>query len=182
MKWENKIWIFVSFFIGVLISYLSLQFSYFSVKKELDIPNIIISVITLLIGLFIAVTLQKKVNKGQNQHSYLTSKLDLQWNYFNDFSEKLLYDDKVDLPSIKIFIKKVIHPTSFLKKIFASFNLDDNCVFDLELKLEQLETKLSNSPATDNVVDLKNNKVEVENEIIEINNSFAIVLKQIQEV
>ena len=182
MKWSNKIWVLVSFFTGVFICYLTLQFSYFETKKELDVPNIILSIITLLIGLFIAVTLQKKLNKSQNQHTYLVSKLDILWNSFNDFSQKLSYDTKVDISSIRKFMTDVIHPTSFLKSIFESFDVNDNCVCNLEEKLENLESKLSNLPAENNIVDFSSESSIIQNNILEINKCFSQVLKEIQDL
>lgn len=153
MKWGNKIWILVSFFVGVFICYLTLQFSYFEIKKELDIPNIILSIITLLIGLFIAVILQKKVAKSQNKYTHLVSKLDTLWNSFNGFSQKLSYDTKVDISSIRKLLTDVIHPISFLKSIFKAFDVNDKCLCDLEVKLEKLEEQLSDIPAKNNVID-----------------------------
>jgi hypothetical protein len=182
MKWKNKIWILVSFFVGVFICYLTLQYSYFETKKELDIPNIILSIITLLIGLFIAVTLQKRLNKSQNQHTYLVSKLDILWNSFNDFSQKLSYDTRVDISSIRKLMTDVIHPMSFLKSVFESFEVDDNCVCDLESKLENLESKLSNISAENNVIDFTTENSIIQNNILEINKCFSKVLKEIQDL
>ena len=182
MKWKNKIWILVSFFVGVFICYLTLQYSYFETKKELDIPNIILSIITLLIGLFIAVTLQKRLNKSQNQHTYLVSKLDTLWNSFNDFSQKLSYDTRVDISSIRKLMSDVIHPMSFLKSVFESFEVDDNCVCDLESKLENLESKLSNISAENNVIDFTTENSIIQNNILEINKCFSKVLKEIQDL
>jgi len=182
MKWGNKIWILVSFFTGVFICYLTLQFSYFETKKELDVPNIILSIITLLIGLFIAVTLQKKLNKSQNQHTYLVGKLDTLWNSFNDFSQKLSYDTKIDISSIRKLLTDVIHPIPFLKNIFESFGVNDNCVCNLEEKLENLESKLSNMPADNNVIDFSDESSIIQNNILEINKCFSQVLKEIQDL
>ena len=182
MKWKDSIWLAVSFFVGVLICYLTLQYSYFTIKKELDIPSIIISLLTLLIGLFIAITIQKKINKGQNQYSYISNKLDVLWGSFNDFSGKLSYDTKVDVSSIRKLIKDVIHPVSFLKNIFESFSINDNCVCELEEKLDELETKLSNYPATENIIDFNEDKIVIENMILEINKYFSKILKEIQDL
>jgi len=182
MRWENKIWYAVSFFIGVFVCYLTLQYSYFEIKKELDVPAIIISVITLLIGLFIAVTLQKKVNKGQNQLTYLTGKLDRIWNSFNDFSETLIYEDNVDISSIRSFLKNVVHPMAFFKRIIQSFGVEVKSVTELENRLEALEEKLSNLPAKDNILNLDSSFEEIKEEIIEINNCFAKILREIQEI
>jgi len=182
MKWANSIWILISFLTGVFICYLTLQFSYFELKMELDIPNIILSVITLLIGLFIAITLQKKVNRSQNQHSYLIGKLDTQWISFNVFSQKIIYDNTIDVTSIRSLINDVIRPSAFLKNIFISFCLDSTCVINLENKLEELESTISNIPANNNIVNISSERVIIENKILEINKCFSDVMKKIQKI
>jgi hypothetical protein len=182
MKWGNKIELFTSFFSGVFICYLTLQFSYFDIKNELDIPNIILSIITLLIGLYIAITLPKILNKSQNQHTYLVSKLDALWSSFNDFSQKTSYDTRIDISSIRTLMLDIIHPISFLKNVYESFGINNNCLCNLEEKLENLESKLSNTPAQSNVIDFSAESVTIKNDISEINKHFSQVLKEIQDL
>jgi hypothetical protein len=182
MKWGNKIELLASFFIGVFICYLTLQFTLFETKYELDIPNIILSIITLLIGLYIAITLPKILNRSQNQHTYLVSKLDTLWNSFNDFSQKTSYDTRIDISSIRTLMSDVIHPISFLKSVYESFGINDNCLCDLEQKLENLESNLSNLPAQNNVIDFSTESSNIQNNMSEINKCFSQVLKEIQDL
>jgi hypothetical protein len=182
MKWENKLWIIISFFAGSFVCYLTLQISYFDIKTELDVPNIILSIITLLIGLFIAITLQKRINKGQNQYSYISNKLNALWSSFNDFSEKLSYDTKIDISSIRVLIKEIIRPTSFLKNIFNTFKVNDECVCELEEKLDTFESKLSDCPAENNIIDFSADREIIENMVLDINKSFLKILNEIQEL
>ncbi|MBL4663165.1 MAG: hypothetical protein JKY22_06340 [Flavobacteriaceae bacterium] len=181
-NWKNKTWLIISFFTGVLVCYILLQFSYFEIKKELDIPNIIISIITLIIGVWIAVTLQRKINRSQNRHSFLLVKLDILWNAFNSFSTKLAYDNHIDATSIRKMMKEVIHPIDFLKNMFETFDINDACISNLETELESLEEKLSNIPAKQNVIDLNNHRDDIENDINIINKCFSLVLKDIQDL
>lgn len=182
MKWENNIRIAVSFLVGVLVCYMSLQFSYFDIKKELDVPNIVISTITLLVGLFIAITIQKRVTKNQNSHSYLISKIDKQWNSFNEISENLSVNDKIDISTLQLLIKNVIHPTSYLSRLFTSFDIDCNCITDLDQNLEELEDKLSNMPASQNIIDISSERINIEDKLLKINHCFVKVLKQVQNM
>jgi hypothetical protein len=182
MKWENSIGLAISFFIGCLACYISLQYSYFQIKKELDVPSIIISIVTLLIGLFIALTIQKRVTKGQNNHSFLVNKIDKLWTAFNEFAEGLSYEDRVDITTLKNFIKNVVHPVSSLNKVFNSFEIESKCVSDLEENLDNFETMLSNIPANQNVIDISNNRVDIEAKILEINRCFGLTLRQIQNI
>jgi hypothetical protein len=182
MKWKNS-WSNLIFLIfGAFICYITLQFEYFDTKLELDVPNLLLGIITLFIGLYIADTLQKRVNKNQNQHSYLINKLDNLWLEFNDFSEKLSYDDKIDAPSIIEFNKQIIYPISFLKNVFNSFDVDDNCVCNLESNLEELDEILTNIPAENNIVTYKEKLPQIENKVLQINQCFSKILKIIQEL
>ncbi len=179
----KNIWVYGAvFFLGAFVCYITLQFSLFEIKSELDIPNILISLITMSIGLYIADTLQRRVNKNQNQHSYLINKLDTLWAAFNDFSEKLSFDSKIDATSIKNFNKEIIYPISFLKNVFNSFEVNNNCVCDLEKNLEKLDSILTNIPADNNVVDYSDHLPSIENKVTEISKCFSKILTQIQKL
>lgn len=184
MKWVNnvRIGIAVSFLVGVFVCYVSLQITYFEIKKELDVPNIIVSIITLLIGLFIAITIQKKVTKNQNSHSYLISKIDKQWNSFNEISENLSINDRIDISTVQQYIKNVVHPTTFLNRLFTSFDINCDCITELEQNLEELEDTLSNMPANQNIIDISSDRASIEDKILKINSCFVIVLKQVQNM
>jgi hypothetical protein len=104
------------------------------------------------------------------------------WISFNNFSEKLTYDTKVEALVIKDFSKNIIHPLSFLKNIFNSFQIEINPILNLENKLETLENKLSNLPSNENVIDFSESKVTIENDILEINKCFSEILKIIQDL
>jgi len=179
MKFANSVWLVTSFFIGVFVCYISLQFSFFDIKKELDIPNIVLSIITLIIGFFIANTLQKRVNKNSNQHSFLVRKIDLLWDSFNKFSQKITYDDKLEAITLKDFSKNTIHPIESLLNVFESFEIKNDSLKELQEKLEKLEEKLSNFNAENNVLDISQNKVLIENDLLAIGKSFSIVMKKI---
>jgi len=182
MKWKNK-WLNIAFFFGgFLACYISLQFTYFDIKTEIDLPSLILNILALLVGLYIAETLQKRVNQNQIQYEYLINKLDCLWKEFNDFSEKLSYDDKIEVLAIQDFNKEVIYPISFLKNIFNSFSTEDECVCNLENKLESFETFLSELPANNNIADYTQHKEIIKQNIIEINRCFSVILKSIQDL
>lgn len=182
MKWESSILYLISFLGGVLVCFCSLQFAFFEIKKEIDLPNLILSIITVLIGLFIAVTIQKRIAKSQNQHSYLVNKLDTIWASFNLFSDKLLNDKKVNVSDIRNFMKDVIRPTVFMKSLFNSFEIDKECICTLEKKLEKFEEKISNYSASENVISTIGHERIIEKDVLKINKHFSLVLKEIQKL
>ena len=54
-------------------------------------------VITALVGFYIAISIQKKINKSQNQYSFIQTKLDALWSEFNNFSQILNFDNKIEI-------------------------------------------------------------------------------------
>jgi len=52
----------------------------------------------------------------------------------------------------------------------------------LENKLEELEDKISNLPANNNVINISSERVDLENKILEINKCFSEIMKKIQKL
>lgn len=180
MKNSKHLWIsIISFLIGALICYITLQYKYFEIKKELDIPTLLISIVTLAIGGYIADNLQKSANKSSNRYSYLITKIDIIWDEFNKFASSLEYNNTVDADSLKNFNKNVIHPISFIKNIFKSFDLKDNCICELEDKLDQLDTLLNNLEVQNNTINHSSRQSEIQIMILQINQCFSTTLKMI---
>lgn len=184
MKWrKNNFYKYVIVFLfGALVNYILLQIEFFEIKKELDIPNLLISSITILVGLLIATSLQKKVNKNQNQHSYLITKFDSLWLSFNEISEILENTTKIEISTIQKLIKKVLYPASALIKVFTSFGLSKTNISKLENELDQFESYITDLPATDNIIDISDNKNEVIKKMKSIDIIFPIILNEIQEL
>lgn len=183
MKWENNKWTnFFFFFLGCLICYLTLQVSLFNIKKELDVPSIIISALSLCVGIYIADSIQNKISKNQNTHAYLIAKIDVLWIKFNVFAEPLCYSTLVDVSVIRLYNNNIINSLSFIKNIYKSFEIDTSCLIDLEDKFETLENNLSNLPANNNIVDFTPIREIIESNILQINICFTIILKNIQKI
>lgn len=178
----NRWILLISFLSGAFICYILTQFQYFIINYELDIPDIILSIITALIGIYIAITIQKNLNKNQNQYSYLIDKLDILWTSFNDFSKTFVYDDKIEANGISRLTKEIIHPVEFIKILFNSFKIKDDCVNSLESQLEELETIINDIPPQDNIIYFDKSKKEIDEIIAKINQSFSIILKTIQDI
>lgn len=182
MKNNTDVYISLSFFCGVLLCFVSVQFEYFEIKKELDVPNIIFSILTLILGTYIAINLQKKASKSQNQHTFLINKIDITWNSFNEITQPILYKDTFEIQLVKRIMKDVVYPLSYLSNVFESFNMDNKCITNLSNELENFEKYLSNLNAKENVLNISSNKVELEKRITEINRQFGVVLIEIERL
>ncbi len=180
MKWKNSYWyIVISFFLGVFVSYISLQWSFFDIKNELDIPALLLGVLTLIVGLYIATSLQKKLNRNQNQLSFLIEKFDKIWVSFNKYDELLSYGNNIDADFITSLEKDILPPLSFLKNIFNATNLDDNCIEQLETEIEELKEYLENLPTTVNIIDISTNHDDIKKHINNVNTKFSDVFTTI---
>jgi hypothetical protein len=174
----NILW----FLVGTFVCYILMQYQYFDIKTELDVPPLILSALTALIGLYIAVSIQKKISRSQNQYSYLINKLDAQWIRFNDVSKLFIYDDKIEVTVLLNFTKEIIYPLDNLKTLFASFDIPDDEVNQIGLILGQLETDIESITPVNNVINFVSIKSDIDLKITEVNKSFGKALQRIQDI
>lgn len=179
MRLGNKWLAALSFLIGVLVCYTSLQFELFDVNLELNVVETIIAIGTAVIGIYIAHTIQRNVNKNQNQYSYIEDKLDYLWTEFIKFSKIFTYGDNVDLVTVNKYFKDSIPVIDLVKSIFESFEFDNKCLCNLEKNTDAFEEYLTNLPSTDNVIDFKDKKKEIEAKILVINKCFKDLLREL---
>lgn len=182
MRNGNKWLLFISFLFGCLVSYITLQFSLFLVNLEINVVETLFSIGTILIGIYIAHTIQKNINKGQNQYSYIGGKLDSLWMEFINFSKNISYSSNVEISTITSYFKDASPDIDFLKSVFESFGIKPDCIQNLENKMEEFEEYLTNLPSIDNVIQTDNIKTEINSKILEINICFKNILRIISEL
>lgn len=180
MKKENNYWyLILSFLSGSLISFILSQFTFFNIDSEINVVETLISLITAVIGLYIAISIQKKITRGQNQYSYIQVKLDNLWSNFNVFSQIFNYDDKIELSVLTKFTKDSYQSISFLKNIYSAYDLNDNCLKELENSIEQFETFICSLPVSSNIYSLTNKEIEINTFVILISKCLSDILKEI---
>jgi len=183
MQWGKNKWILIiAFFLGVLVCFIATRFYYFEIKKELDVPNLIMGILGLTVGIYIADNLQKKNNQNQNKYSFLESKLDKCWMKFSSLAKVISIDDKVGLETLSKFNHDIIHELVLIKNAFIGSELECVCLEALELKLESFEEFFDELETSENIKYYREQKSEVENKIVEINKCFSEVLKFIQNI
>lgn len=176
--WAGLLW----FIAGSLTCYIALQFSLFEIDFEFKVVESLISVSTAIIALYIAITIQRKLTKNQNQYTYIEKKIDNLWSNFNTFSQSLSFNDNIEISAISKYSKEAFHTISFVKNIFSSYDLNIDCISELETKIEDLETFIFALPISDNIISYSGNKADVETKIHKINQSFSSILKFIQSI
>lgn len=176
--WAGLLW----FIAGSLTCYISLQFSFFKIDFEFKVVESLISISTAIIALYIAITIQRKLTRNQNQYTYIEKKIDNLWSNFNTFSQSMSFNDSIEISSVSKYSKEALHTISFVKNIFSSYDLNTDCISDLETKIDSLETFIFALPISNNIIDYSGNKADVEMKIHEINQSFSSILKFIQSI
>lgn len=183
MKKGNNFWINLIWFLaGSLTCYIALQFTFFEIDAKFNIPETLISIGTAAIGLYIANTIQKRLTKNQNQYTYVEGKLDAIWAGFNNFSQGVLYSDRIEVNVLSKYSKEAIHSIGFIKNILTSYELNVTCVSELETELENFEAYLLTLPISANIISTILNKTDVEGKIVILNQCFAKVLKLIHNI
>lgn len=167
--------------LGSLITYLTCQFSYFEINWELDVPNLVLSLLSLVVGVWIAIELQGKMGKSQNNHSFLVQKLDIIWNEFDLWCQRIEIDGRVKRDDYTNFKLKIENPSEHLKSIFGALELEQDCIAQLSNRLSELNVWLENNTIQDNVI-IIDNLADFRKEINETTTYFVTILKEIQQL
>ncbi|WP_282126099.1 hypothetical protein [Marinifilum flexuosum] len=182
MKKGNCFWNVLFFFIiGVLFCYLSLKIKFFEIDFKLNVVNSTISIGTALIGLYIAITIQRKINQGQNNYLFIRDKIENLWINFNAFSDQLKSSQSIPLSNLNQFIKNTYGSLGFVTSIYESFELNKDLIEDLDMKIDELESLL-NTTISNNIIDLVPERSNVHIKVREINDCFVRILKQISDL
>ena len=68
-------WCLIPFALGILVGFLSIQYTLFKIKYEVDIIPAFFSVLTILIGVYIAVVIQKNISDKRVQKDIFIDRL-----------------------------------------------------------------------------------------------------------
>lgn len=182
MKRGSNNWIYLLFFIlGIIVCYISLQFKFFKINLEINVIESTIAIGTAIIGIYIAVSIQKQLTHGQNNYSFVKDKFENLWTKFNSFSEDLKSSNSLPLANMTAFTKQAYSSIDFIASIFDSFELDKRNILELELKIDELEGTLDNS-ISQNIIEILPIRNEVLANIKEINKCFINLLRQISTI
>lgn len=184
LKKGKKLFIgFIFFLIGALFSYIFCQHQYFDIKTEFNVIELLLSVGTIGIGLYIALILERNRSKSQNFYSYVEGKYDALWEVFIQYSEILDLSDNIELTETSKWFKKIDQKLTPLIKVFESFEYNSNCLTRIENKIDELEVFISsNKNVKDQVIDLSIDKKIIIKKLNEINELFAKSFKDLANV
>lgn len=184
MKKGSNIFINLTFFLGgCLITYFTLQYSYFKINTEVNVVDTLLSIITAIIGLYIAISIQKKYNRNQSLHSIVQSKMDSIWNDFSTFDNHLNNQNTIQLKIATKSFKDLYKELNNLKIIFNTFNLNVICIHKLEQSIEVLDSLITNDlPISNNIIKLSNHKSNIKDQSTLIHQNIVNALKEVNEI
>lgn len=183
MKLRNDWWIFlVSFGLGVLVCYWTLQYNFLEINLEVNVTDVIIALITAIVGIYLAISIQKKFNQGQNLHGYLAVRLDNMWEAYTNFSQSIEYADQIALSESNKYFSEFFKKITVVQRIFSEFDLDDSCVRNLIVDMEAYQEKIENNLTQNNVIQYVLNKTDIIDHGEGLHSRFSNMLKEINKL
>lgn len=182
-KGINTFIILLSFFGGSLITYFTLQFSYFKINSELNVVKTLLSIITALISLYIAISIKKKNNRNQSLHSIVQTKMDNIWNEFSAFNRLLHNQNTIQLKIATKTFKSLYQELENIKIIFSTFNINHTCIDALEKSMEDFDNLITGDlPISNNMIILYNNETVIKEKSTIIHKYIVNALKKVNEI
>jgi uncharacterized protein YihD (DUF1040 family) len=127
LKLHKFFWCLFPFAIGVLLGYMSTQFRLFSIKYEIDIIPAFFSILTILIGVYIAVVIQKNISDKRVQKDIFIERLEELKEAANKIDEEINSNRRFDELNMmyKHFSSKLSTLETLLKHArISGFNSD----------------------------------------------------------
>lgn len=183
-KNDNNFLVGFTFFLtGSVVSYIACQYEYLSIKKELEVVDLLLSLGTIGIGLYIAIVLERNRNKSQNFYSYVEGKYDSLWETFIQFSSVLEASPRVELEETAKWFHTIDQKINPLIKLIEAFEYNTDLLHEIEGRIDELEVFISGNPnIQDNVLELETIRQEVVSKLNDINELFGKYFKEISNV
>lgn len=170
------------FIIGSLLSYIGSQYKYLNIKTEVSVFDVAISIMGLVIGLYIAVNLERQRNRGQNFYSYVEGKFDLLWQEFIILSETLDYSSNIEISEISKSFKELYKKTTPLKTIFVASDYNEDCIIEIEQKISNFDDYITGLKSENNILNIDSHRTEIINKCNVINECFASSYKTLNHI
>jgi len=173
----------IIFILGCLVSYFLSQFKFLKINTEVNVVESLLALITAFIGLYIAISIQKKSNRNQSLHNLLQSKLDSILSTHSTFENKIANQSTIKLDLATRYTKTLYQDLSNLKTLFNSFNLQCNCVDEIEKSLDELDNLLTNNiPVSSNTLQLTQQKNSIIKKLNSMTNRIAAAYVVVNKV
>lgn len=115
--------------IGILIGYLSTQFEFFTIKYELDIIASFFSAVTLIVGIYIAVVIQKNISDNRVQKNIFIERLTEIKETFNKIDEEI--NSQCKFITLNSLFKQTSSKLALIEKLLKHIKIR-NCLTEIE--------------------------------------------------
>jgi len=173
---------FICFIVGSLFSYITTQYEYLDIKTEVSVFDVSTSILGLIIGLYIAIRLERDKNRSQNFYSFIESKFDSVWQDFIKLSSILDYSNNVELTEISKLFKGIYQKINPLKTIYISSDYNEDEIIELADKISAFDDYLTSLNSQNNIINTGAHKDEILLKSTEINKCFANLYKSLNHI
>lgn len=167
----------VTFILGCIVTYLFCQIEYLKINPEVNVIESLIAILSIIIGIYIVVVLQRKQNNNQNHYNFLLTRLDPIWSEFNSFLEQVSEGDTLELKKLQAFIKQFQSRTNELSKLLISLNIENN-FYTLS---EAFRNLLENSLHKNNIIFYDKDKEIIINAGKNVSDEFVRVYQRLNQ-
>lgn len=168
---------------GSMCTYIACQYQFLKIDTEVKVIETLLSLGTIVLGLYIVLVIDRNRSRSQNFYSYVESKYDKLWEEFIQFSEVIELSPRIELKETSKAFKHINQKLTPLIKIFESSEYDSECLKKIENKIDELEDFVSNHPdIQDKVLDLTKDKANISQKLVEINELFATSFKELSVI
>jgi len=168
----------IAVLVGSLAGYTASQFRFFKIDTTINVSETIVAVITIIIGLYIASSLQKRYNQNQNLYNYLITRFDTLWNDFNTLNDQVEASDKIELNRVTKMVRDIQRRNNEFKKLLDQLNSVENNLTDLT---EKYLTLFEKSLIKENITYYDGNKAQITEQGKKITAEFVSIYKCIND-
>lgn len=143
--------ILISFFLGLFLAIFFSHPSWITYNFELRFFEVLISLLTLVFAVYLAVVLDKSRSKGQKYYAYIEKKYDRLWQEFITLSNVIDLSNNLEVGEVSKLLKNISMQMSPLISIVKSFGKDSQSLLNLEAQIDELDSMISNLSVSNNI-------------------------------
>lgn len=121
-----------------MICYVFTEFQYLEIEKSINIWETLLAIASIAVGLFIAMSLQKRFNRNQNLYTYLINRLDSIWTKFDSFNSVIEASDKIEFTKVTKILTELQQKNRQFTKLLVEFGSIENHFEPLADELQDL--------------------------------------------
>lgn len=183
MKGGNS-WIYfgLGLIIGGICSYISVQYQFFEIDYKIPVLDTLIDVITILVGLYIAISINSQFSHKEHFINFIEPKLSEGCNKVSHLRELVDLDSQLDVTTVAKTFKDFEIINNHISKIFKIYNKDQTLMGLIENKLLVIDDIFFNQTSiTNNIIDFSQVKGSILSNINDLDGLYLETIKYVHE-